>query len=87
MMHGTGFGMGFGGFGLGWVFMIIFWGVIILVAVYLIKAVFTDKKSDGTGKDSETAEDILKRRLASGEISNEEYEEKLKVLRGSFKKT
>ncbi len=80
-MHGTGFGMGFGGFGLGWVFMILFWGVIILVAVYLIKAVFTDKKSDSPGKDSETAEDILKRRLASGDISTEEYEEKLRILR------
>ncbi len=80
-MHGTGFGMGFGGFGLGWVFMVIFWGVIILVAVYLIKAVFTDRKSDSSVRDSETAEEILKKRLASGEITTKEYEEKLRILR------
>ncbi|RMG74065.1 MAG: SHOCT domain-containing protein [Nitrospirae bacterium] len=79
-MHGSGFGMGFGGFGLGWLFMILFWGIIILTAVYLIKTVFADKK-DGSDRSAESAEEILKKRLAAGEINAKEYEEKLKILR------
>ncbi|MDP3296361.1 MAG: SHOCT domain-containing protein [Thermodesulfovibrionia bacterium] len=60
-----GWGMGFG-----WIFMIIFWGLVILGIVYLIQVV-----SKGTKKeDTETPLDILKKRYAKGEITKEEYE-------------
>ncbi len=60
-----GWGMGFG-----WIFMIIFWGLVILGIVYLIQVV-----SKGTKKeDTETPLDILKKRYARGEITKEEYE-------------
>ncbi len=64
MMHGFGnygFGMGFG-----WIFMILFWVIIILIVVALVKKV-------GSG-EKETAEEILKKRYARGEISKEEFE-------------
>ncbi len=63
-----GWGMGFG---LGWLLMIIFWIIVILGVVYLIKLI-----AGGTKKEekAETALDILKKRYVRGEISKEEFE-------------
>lgn len=80
MMHWGDFGgMGYGGFGFGWIFMVLFWAFVILGIVYLIKQI------SGTGKTArgqETAEDILKKRYASGEITKEEYREKSALISG-----
>ena len=59
--------------GFGGLFMILFWGIII----YIVIAFF--KKGDGEGE--ETAEDILKKRYARGEISKDEFERMKKDLR------
>ncbi len=76
-MHWDGFGMGFGGFG--WIFMVLFWIILIVLAVYLIKHLFTDRsKIESSSED--TAEEILKKRFAKGEISKSEYEEHLRAL-------
>jgi len=75
MMHGFG-NFGFG-MGLGWIFMIIFWGMVI----YLVVAFFNKNRRDSTDSDKkETTEEILKKRLARGEISVEEYEHLKKRL-------
>ncbi len=63
-----GWGMGFG---LGWVAMIIFWALLVLGIVYLIKMFAGSPK--GANKE-ETAIDILKKRYAKGEISKEEFD-------------
>ncbi|MDI6802180.1 MAG: SHOCT domain-containing protein [Thermodesulfovibrionales bacterium] len=68
-----GWGMGFG-----WLFMIIFWILIILGVVYLIKLIAGAPKKEEKG---EAALDILKQRYARGEISKEEFEEKKKDLK------
>ncbi|MGW8273170.1 MAG: SHOCT domain-containing protein [Thermodesulfovibrionales bacterium] len=57
--------------GFGWVFMIIFWAVIILAVVFLVKAVAGGARREGRG---EMPLDILKRRYARGEITREEFE-------------
>lgn len=64
--YGWGWGMGFG-----WIFMIVFWILIILGIVYLIKLI-----AGGTGREktAETATDILKKRYAKGEITKEEFD-------------
>jgi putative membrane protein len=67
-----GWGMGFG-----WIFMVLFWALIIMGIVFLIKLVSGGSKA---GKKEETALDILKKRYAKGEIGREEFEEKKKDL-------
>jgi putative membrane protein len=67
-----GWGMGFG-----WIFMVLFWALVILGVVYLLKLVSGGTKSE---KQEETALDILKKRYARGDISKEEFEEKKKDI-------
>ena len=64
-----GFGMGFG-----FIFMLLFWGLIIWLIVTLINA----SQSNKSEPDSLT---ILKRRYASGEITKKEFETMTKEIR------
>jgi putative membrane protein len=75
MMHWGDYGMGFG---FGWIFMILFWALVILGIIYLVKMM---TGGAGTAAPKETAEDILKKRFASGGLSREEFEKALQVLR------
>ena len=72
-------------FGLGWVFMVIVWALIIWGAIALIR---TSGYKGNLRHHNETINDqsegealsILKARYAKGEINKEEYEEKKNVL-------
>lgn len=69
------------GFGFGGIFMIFFWVLIILGVVYLVKILASGTSS---GKEKmESAEDVLKKRFARGEISQEEFETTMEVLKKS----
>ena len=74
MMHWDyGWGMGFG-----WIFMVLFWALVILGIVYLLKLISGgDRKSE---RNEETALEVLKKRYAKGEIGKEEFEEKKKDI-------
>jgi len=63
-----GWGMGFG---FGWLLMLLFWVILILGVVYIIKLIAVGAKKV---EKEETALDILKKRYAKGEISKEEFE-------------
>jgi putative membrane protein len=76
MNWGGDFGMGFGG---GGIFMILFWGLIILGAVYLAKALLGGGSTEE--KKSESAQEVLGKRFAKGEISKEEFEDAMEVLK------
>jgi len=69
-MHMYGFdGYGIGG---GMMFMMVLFWVVTIVAIYYILKSLTEKR-DGNNP-SESAEEILKKRYAKGEISLEEFE-------------
>ena len=77
MMHwGGDFGMGYG---LSWIFMILFWTFVILVTVYLVKALLRGGSADD--KNNESAQELLEKRFAKGEMSKEEFEDAMEVLK------
>lgn len=74
-MMGNGFGAGFGIPGLG---MILFWGLLILGIVWLVRT-FSGKGAATESRDH-SAREILDERFARGEIDEEEYGRKRKQL-------
>ncbi|MFA7208847.1 MAG: SHOCT domain-containing protein [Parcubacteria group bacterium] len=90
MMYGNwGYGSGFG---FGWIFMVIFWGLIIWGIIALIHGFNRGSHSGCCGSDNggqenmpsgkKSAMDILDERYAKGEINKEEYEAKKKDIKG-----
>jgi putative membrane protein len=59
--------------------MILFWGLIILGVVYLVKILLGGASTEE--KKSESAWEVLEKRFASGEMSKEEFEDAMEVLR------
>lgn len=67
--------MGFDGYGMsGWMWpygvlmMLLFWGVLAVLIVWLVR------RFSGPSIGPDTAQEVLKRRFAAGEISPEVYE-------------
>lgn len=61
--------------------MILFWGLVILGVVWLVRGLSHSREARRPGSEPD-AMAILERRLASGEISADEYRERRAVLRG-----
>ncbi len=79
MMHWGNFSeFGIGGLHFGWIFMVLFWALIILGAVYLLKQLVG--VSSGV-ESKESAVDSLNKRYAAGEIASEEYHDKLTLIK------
>jgi len=69
----------YGGWGWVWmsIVMVVFWGSLIALAVWAIRA-FTGPRRNG-----DEALNKLRERLASGAITQDEYEKTKKILQGS----
>jgi len=68
--------------GLGFIRMLLFWGGLIALAVWLIGVLFP-ASSEEVGGDtvaSSLAQDILRARYAHGELTTEEYHERLNTI-------
>ena len=73
-----------GDWGAGWwilmaLMMVVFWGLVVLGVVWLVRALMTERHAP---RDASPFE-LLDRRLASGEISPEEYRERREVMQGN----
>lgn len=68
---------GYGWWHMGW--MWIFWVVLIVLLVLVVQRASTP--SQAPTESGVSAEEILKRRYARGEIGKEEYERRLEDLR------
>ncbi len=65
-------------FGFGWGFMWLFWVVVIVAIVFMVKTFMGNSSSQD--KEPKSAEEILKERYAKGEIDREEFERMRKDL-------
>jgi len=74
-MMGYGYGMPFGG-GLGFLFMIFVWLILIVSTVGVVRWVFGGSRWQEDG----SALELLKKRYAKGEIDRKEFEEKKRDL-------
>jgi len=79
--------MGYGwGMGVGWIFMLVFWVALIALIVWVVTRLLpTSGTREASGDRTETPEEILDRRFASGEITPEEYEKARDVLAATGK--
>ena len=67
-------GFGWGGWIIGGLIMILFWGGLIALVFFSIRAFSSGQKQTNNMTSRETAIDILKKRYAQGEIDKAEYE-------------
>lgn len=68
-----------GWMGLGWIFMVLFWALVILGIIAIIRWLSTS--ADQNQRDPEkSALETLKERYAKGEIDREEYQQKRRDL-------
>jgi putative membrane protein len=74
---GSGWGMGFAG-----PFMILFWILVIVGIVVLVKWL-VDQSSASKGTRDKSPLEILRERYARGEINREEFEQKKRDLEPS----
>lgn len=78
-MHDWGAGGGFG-MGFGWLIMVLFWVLVIVGIVVLVRWLVAGSSRQSLEPPKETALDVLKKRYAKGEIDRQEFEEKKRDL-------
>jgi putative membrane protein len=81
---GHGFGGGWAWMLMGGLMMIVFWGIVIGLVIFAIRAfarTSSGNQSNSVPQTSDTALTIAKERYARGEMNKAEYEEMLQVLK------
>lgn len=75
-------GAGWPGWFFGIVGMVLFWGLVIWILLTVTRTGWWRSKTDGSQR---SAEQILAERFARGEISEQDYQDRLRVLRDSHR--
>lgn len=78
-MSHMGGAWGFHGLGILW--MVLFWALVIAAVVFLVKAI-VGNGGPARGSDRNRSLEILEERYAKGEIGQEEFEDKRRTLQG-----
>lgn len=73
---GWGPSFGHGPLFMGWIFPLLFWGLIAYFAFSILKQVFSGNRSS----HSDSALEVLRHRFAAGEINEKEYNTQRAVL-------
>lgn len=71
-------------YGLGWVFMILFWILMIAGVIAIVRwlAAGASRQQNTSSPPNKTPADIFRERYARGEIDREEFLQRLKDLNG-----
>jgi len=77
MMWGTGWGNWI----LGFLMMVLFWGGLVVLAVLALRGWDGNRRPDSRTPDHPDARAILEERFAKGEISEDELQERRRVLK------
>ncbi|MGC3874592.1 SHOCT domain-containing protein [Halomonas sp. GXIMD04776] len=64
---------------LGGLMMVVFWGAVIALAVFLVRSLIRGR-DDGVSHQRPTALDLLQERYARGEIDQQDYEQRKRDL-------
>ncbi len=65
---------------MGYVFMLPLWILVIVGAVWMLKAIFLIRKGNTTGRPSLTPREILEYRYSRGDITREQYQRMLEDI-------
>lgn len=67
----------------GWLWMLLFWGGLIVLVIWLISRLFpTTKQQDNRPDKPHSAQEILDVRYARGELTEQEYQRMSQNLQG-----
>ena len=61
--------------------MVLFWGLVVLGIVALVRYIARDAGRVGSGVERISPEEVLAQRFARGEIDEDEYHQRLEALR------
>jgi putative membrane protein len=75
MMDGNGWGWMAGG-----LMMLIFWGALVALVVFLVRGFGARSPQGEEKRNGPAARDILAERFARGEISEDEFDQRRRVL-------
>ncbi|MFI9025213.1 SHOCT domain-containing protein [Streptomyces sp. NPDC053560] len=83
VMYGYGTGMTGWGFIAMAIAQLIFWSLLLVGMAFLVRSLVRSHRDPGIPPAHQTPQQVLAERLARGEIDEEEYQRRLRALRGS----
>lgn len=75
-----GWSMGWGHIVFGHVMMLLYWGALVALIVFVVRALQSSWSAPSAQNSEDKAVDILRQRFARGEINKDEYEARRRIL-------